>query len=1033
MSDHPLPPGLYEDLLTSGLERQLQQLLDHYVASPLDSGEAADRLGLHVADLVGRAVETLPERTRVAVGTRLVGAIARLLEADAAAAAGLADRSPTPDGLVLRAIRRQAPDGTDIALAPPLIPLLDTALLNNAPGEPSLGKQLASEIASADRIDAMIAFIRFSGIRPLLDALAAHTSAGRRLRILTTTYTGSTQPAALDALADLGAEIRVSYDTTTTRLHAKAWLFHRDSGTSTAYVGSSNLTHSAQVVGLEWNVRISGRRNPGVLHKAQAAFEGSWENGDFVGYDAAQFAAAVADAGDGAQGQPLLLSPIELRLEPFQERLLEQVEASRRRGHHRNLLVAATGTGKTVMAAVDYARLRATMPRARLLFVAHRAEILDQSLRTFRHALRDPSFGESWVGSRRPSRWDHVFASVQSIAAAGVDSIDPQHFDIVVVDEFHHAAAASYDRLLKRLRPRQLLGLTATPERADGMPILHWFDGRIAAELRLWDAIDQQRLAPFHYYGVHDGLDLTRIPWRRGRGYDAAALSNLVTGDSFLARMVLQQVASHVPDVHRMRALGFCVSVAHAQFMADQFRRAGIAAAAVTAETPTSARRDALSGLREGTCQALFTVDLFNEGVDIPDVDTLIMLRPTDSATIFMQQLGRGLRRSPGKAVCTVLDFVGHHHREFRFDERFRVLVGGTRRELQHQVASDFPLLPSGCHIALDPVAKDIVLASIRNALPARWAQMVGQVQAMLAGGRQAGLADFLAETGLSVEDVYANARCWSDLLQAAGAAVAPAGPQERSLRRALGRLLHIDDAARLQAYAGFAAGPTAPQPDDPRTSALLRMMIVAVAGQVLQEQDLSDAAALVWRHPQVLAELRELLPVLAERSDHLHHGLPGRPGVPLLIHARYTRQEILAALHQKSTRAMTPPWREGVYWAADQRADVFVFTIDKSADHFSPTTRYRDYAISRTLFHWESQSTTSATSATGRRYREHAQHGSEVLLFARRTNDERDFWFLGPASYVSHEGERPMAITWRLATPLPGDLYASFAATAVA
>jgi superfamily II DNA or RNA helicase len=195
------------------------------------------------------------------------------------------------------------------------------------------------------------------------------------------------------------------------------------------------------------------------------------------------------------------------------------------------------------MAALDYQRLRARLPRARLLFVAHREEILTQSRATFAHALRDASFGELWVGGRRPDDYEHVFASIQSLTATGADAIPPDHFDVVIIDEFHHAAASSYQRLLERLEPVELLGLTATPERSDGLPVLHWFDDRIAAELRLWDAIDQHRLTPFAYYGIADALDLREIPWRRGRGYDERALTNVITATDVWARYVLKQFA----------------------------------------------------------------------------------------------------------------------------------------------------------------------------------------------------------------------------------------------------------------------------------------------------------------------------------------------------------------------------------------------------------------------------------------------------------------------------------------------------------
>ncbi len=291
-------------------------------------------------------------------------------------------------------------------------------------------------------------------------------------------------------------------------MHAKAWLFHRPGGMSTAYIGSSNLTHQAQRTGLEWNVRVSAARNPSVVEKMAAVFDSYWEGGDFQPFNAEEFAANT-ESQSSTTGT--LLAPIEIRLYPFQERLLEQVAVAREQGRHANLLVAATGTGKTVMAAVDYAKLEKTLKRARLLFVAHSKEILEQSLVTFRHAVRDGDFGELWVGGEKPNHWDHVFASIQSLNASGLEHLDPGHFDVVIVDEFHHGAAKTYEGFLGFIKPKELLALTATPERADGLDILRWFDGRIAAELRLWDAIDQGRLVPFDYYGVHDNSDLTGV------------------------------------------------------------------------------------------------------------------------------------------------------------------------------------------------------------------------------------------------------------------------------------------------------------------------------------------------------------------------------------------------------------------------------------------------------------------------------------------------------------------------------------------
>jgi superfamily II DNA or RNA helicase len=563
-----------------------------------------------------------------------------------------------------------------------------------------------------------------------------------------------------------------------------------------------------------------------VIAKFGAVFESYWSGGDYIPYDSDQFEDEQQRAGRTDTGPHVILSPIELRPHPFQDRLLELVEVSRQRGHHRNLLVSATGTGKTVMAALDYGRLNEELSRSRLLFIAHREEILDQSLATFRYALRDPSFGEKWVSGARPARFEHVFASIQSLNASGVDALPPDHFDVVIVDEFHHAAAGSYERALDHLDPVELLGLTATPERSDGLPILHWFDDRIAAELRLWDAIDQQHLAPFLYFGIHDGLDLTDIPWRRGRGYEIEALSSRYTSSDAWARLVVKQLAEHV-EVGTMRGLGFCVSIEHARFMARHFNHHGIPCVAIWGDSRRADREAALRDLAAGDVKVVFSVDLFNEGVDVPNVDTVLMLRPTESPVLFLQQLGRGLRKAKNKAYCTVLDFVGTHRKEFRFDRRYRALLGGTRRDVERAVQMQFPFLPAGCNMQLDEKAAAVVLRSLREAIPSQWKAKVDELRSLRRERPDIGFAEYLDETGLDLDDIYPSStkrRGWSDLREDAHAPIRPSGPNEHILRRAVGRLLHIDDAERIATWlmrllpeprsADAAARPRRPSPD---------------------------------------------------------------------------------------------------------------------------------------------------------------------------------------------------------------------------
>jgi superfamily II DNA or RNA helicase/HKD family nuclease len=969
----PLNPGLYELLITDDLAAQMQMVDPVFrVTKPLAVADAPDRLALHLQQQVAVALEGLPESQRlergVSISRALIDRLTELL-ADTGAEA------PVTPGEVLHAVLSRRLDGSPRSISEPLIPLLDSTLLTNAPGEPNLWNQLRSEIDSATTVDVVMAFIRRSGIRPLLEVLRRHCAEGRSLRVLTTTYTGSTERAALDLLVDAGAEVKVSYDISGTRLHAKSWIFHRGAGPATAYIGSSNLTHSAQVTGLEWNVRLSAARNAPVLEKVVAVFDSYWQGGDFVPYVPEEFDEAQRRAGHAGADPELHLSPLDVHLWPYQERLLEQLEVASGKDRHRNLLVAATGTGKTVMAAVDYARLRPKLPRARLLFIAHRQEILDQARRTFRHVLRDGSFGEKWVCGQRPQHFEHVFASVQSLSQQTIDDMDVDHFDIVIIDEFHHSAAPSYDRILKRLSPRELLGLTATPERSDGVPILHWFDDHIAAELRLWDAIDQQHLAPFMYFGIHDQTDLTDVSWTRGKGYDVDALTGVYMAAQGWIEQIMARLGDHA-DIESMRCLAFCVGVEHARFVAEQFTALGLPAVAVSGGTPQADREAALQRLTTGEIKVVCSVDVFSEGVDVPNVDTILMLRPTESPVLFLQQLGRGLRKSPDKPHCTVLDFVGTHRKEFRYDRRFRALLGGTRRDLERSVQDGFPFLPAGCSLQLDKVAAEVVLRSVREAIPSRWPAKVLELQSLAKTRPNPKLSDFLAESGLELEDIYDGSRGWSDLRSAAGVPVLPSGPHEGALRKAVGRLLHLDDGARLEYYLRILQQDT--PPDVASLSLperrLLHMLTAQLTGQVLSTKDsVQSSVDMLWAHVQVRSELTEVAPLLHTRVGHIHHDLTLQPEVPLKVHARYTRTEILAGMGI-ATGAKVAAWQTGVYEAKDARAELLAFTLDKSSGGFSPTTRYRDYALSPSLIHWESQGVTrevgrpgSATSTTRR------------------------------------------------------------------
>ncbi|WNV74129.1 DUF3427 domain-containing protein [Geodermatophilus sp. DSM 44513] len=1024
-----VPTGLYEHLVTDRLSKDLATTpIDLVQLGTLDPADAHEALTRHIAHLAGRALraaggsDASAVSKQVELANRIVAAISAMApdstEPDAAV--------PDPARTLLAVAQPTGVPGPVTFPERPAVPLSTSALLVNGRGQPRIGYEVTREMASADRVDLLCAFIKWHGLRVLEDALAGLRERGARLRVITTTYMGATDQRALDRLVELGAEVKVSYETRTTRLHAKAWLFHRRTGMSTAYVGSSNLSRAALLDGLEWNVRLSTVEQSHLLTTFAETFDSYWADPSFEDYqprrDGDRLREALSAECGGPTDLPIEIATLDVRPFGYQREILDELQAEREvHDRWRNLVVMATGTGKTVVSALDYRRLRSAGTVERLLFIAHREELLTQSLSTFRHVLRQGDFGELFVGGQRPRQWRHVFGSVQSLTQLDLAELDPAHFDMVIVDEFHHAEAATYRRLLEHLQPKVLLGLTATPERTDGGDVRHWFDGRTAVELRLWEALEQGLLAPFQYFGIHDDVALDQLRWRRGRGYDVSELTNVYTGDDKRVRLVLQAVGEKVADPGRMRALGFCVSIQHAQYMAERFTAAGIPSRAVTSTTSREERATALAALRDRTVNVLFTVDLFNEGLDVPSVDTVLFLRPTESATVFLQQLGRGLRLSEDKACLTVLDFIGAQHQEFRFDLRFRALTGSSRRGLQRDVEQGFSTLPAGCHIELDRVAQQVVLDNIKQSLTVSWKGLV--VEASRAS--EPSLAGFLEETGVELEDLYrGTGRSWLDLKRAAGWDDSSPGPDDATLRGAFGRMLHLDDDERLRGIRELLGGAAG---DSERVRRLAAMLHFSLWGARTPFSSVEASLQRLLASPGRSNELLELTGVLHDRIHRVTPALEVAGDRPLHVHARYSRDEALAAFGMTD---LNGTWGSGVRWVPGDQADVFFVTLVKTEAHFSPTTMYADHAISPTLFQWESQNATAERSAVGQRYVKHREVGTSVHLFVREsktadgTLGTPSYLYAGPMSYVSHTGERPMRILWQLDHALPADVF---------
>jgi superfamily II DNA or RNA helicase len=1038
-----LVPGIYEQLLDEELKAAIEVQPElSAVFGKLDNEDAPHAYSQFLVDVISQALRNCQPARRIALVNRLVNLICATDGLDYLSRRTLIETEKP----LLLTVQAPAPDGKAAApLARPLTPLGTSSLLTGSRQDPPLEHEIRQEMLTSDRVDILVSFVKWSGLRLLEPAFADLEARKVPVRIVTTSYMGASDPEAIASLAARkNFSVKVSYDTQRTRLHAKAYHFFRGTGFSTAYIGSANMSHAAMTSGLEWTVKVTARDMSHILQRFEAEFATYWSSAEFETYDPSQeqrLREAISYAKPGGdRGEHRFFADITPH--PFQDRILDALAAARLAGQTRNLVVAATGTGKTIVAAFDYRRFAADWAKAGgsltrrppLLFVAHRREILQQARDCFRTVLRDANFGELLVDGDRPRDWVHVFASVQSVSAIQLwTSVAPEHYAFIVIDEAHHSTANSYRPILENFRPEVLLGLTATPERMDGSSILPDFGGQFAAEIRLPEALEEKLLCPFHYFGITDpvSLDEERF-WRNGK-YDVNALTDVYTGDDLRARqrlgVILESLKRYQPDLSRTRAIGFCASVKHARFMAKNFSH--LQAAVIVGETPTEQRAQLLADFRAGRIRFIFTVDVFSEGVDVPEINLVMFLRPTESLTIFLQQLGRGLRHHPEKDCLTVLDFIGQQDRRYRIDRKFAALLTRDRQRMDLEVENDFPHLPPGCNIQLERIAREHVLSAISEGLGNFQTFVLESLTTFEKDHQQPlNFTNFVQATGVSPLAILSR-YTWSHWKALATQQPIPKDPDLHECRKSLRRVLLRTDPTSLEQLDRLAVTNRAEdvvRSLEPAQALGLHYLLWADTGKKLEVESVEESLAKWHRNESARRDLQEV--VAWRRRQHVFATREIKLPFPcgLHLHAAYGALEIKAALGL-STFHRKGPTGVGVMPVKALRCYVHLVTFRKSDADFSPTTRYRDYPISRTELHWETQSGTSQESPVGQNYLNFKDRGYTILFFARLERKIEDetapFVFLGQAKrLISAKGNRPIAMVWELEHPMPAVFF---------
>ncbi|TXC76928.1 DEAD/DEAH box helicase [Luteibaculum oceani] len=1033
--------GIYEEIVTKLVKHQLNNVVKSSFfikTSKLDKEEASTILSKHLSQTIKYALDYIKGDNSITLQIEIANKIILLLKKE------LENEEFENDlvvieGEILKAIFSKIDSdysNLDLHLKEitPYTRLTHSELFTGGNAGLSLESELKKEILSSNEIDLLVSFIKFKGIIILLKELKEFTRKGGKLRVITTTYMGASDYKAIQLLSELpNTQVKISYNTGNERLHAKAYLFKRNTGFHTAYIGSSNFSRTALTDGLEWNLKITTKEVGHIISKFQKTFDTYWQSGDFEQFDNTIHKEKLVNSlkqGKGTKSNQVVSNYFEIKPYPFQQEILEKLEVERLlHNRNKNLIVAATGTGKTVISAFDYKRFR-SKSSDKLLFLAHRKEILEQSRSTYQGILRDNNFGELWVDGHIPDSFDHVFASIQTLNNRINNlNLSDKYYDFIVIDECHHLTANSYRKIINYFKPKVFLGLTATPERMDGSNILEDFHGKIAAEIRLPEALNRKLLCPFQYFGITDSIDLTKVSWERGR-YVTSELSSIYTANDRRVNEILDALEKYTKDPSDVRALGFCVSIEHAQYMAEKFNLAGYKASCLTSKN-THLRGTVKNKLLKKEINYLFVVDIFNEGVDIPEIDTVLFLRPTESLTIFLQQLGRGLRLADNKESLTVLDFVGNARPEYNFEGKFRALVGKTKTPVIKEIEDNFPHLPLGCSIILEKKAKNFILENITKATSLNRNQLILKIQHFQNHtSLELNLKNFIEFYNIPLQIIYKRGG-WKRLCQMAGTLKEFDSKNEKEIVTAISKkwlscsstsyFKFILSLARRQ----FKCVTSELNEAQQKMLLMLHYDIWQSAGRF---QSLEESISELGENPILIDEIIEILEVLIDRVDFKEINITLPYNQPLKVHSRYTRDQILAAFGL-STFEKKSSSREGVAFNPKLNTELLFINLIKSEENFSPTTMYDDYAINETLFHWQSQNSAGPNTPKGISYINHKNDGKNILLFIREKNKDEygntmGYVFSGKAAIEDHYGTKPMNIKWKLKEPLPHYLW---------
>ncbi len=917
----------------------------------------------------------------------------------------------------------------------------DRLILNERLRNRTMLKTLKEELSTCKEFIFIVSFIRFSGLQLLISKLKELEEQGIKGRILTSVYMNITEPKALKKLMDFkNIEVKI-YNANRDSFHTKSYIFKRKNNQDTIIVGSSNISQQALLFGEEWNLKV--KRDSGDIHEsAMNHFNKLWNSEESLSLtdELLERYKSYRDSKDRSRDYTfdfLEERKENKRISPnsMQEEILANLKNLRRKNKKRAVVIAATGTGKTYLSAFDIKNCG----YKRILFIAHREELLKGAHRTYTTLFNKDRMG-FFTGNEKSYKSDILFATIQTLSKDEyLYRFKEDEFDYIVVDEFHHSAANSYNRVISYFKPNFLLGLTATPERMDGRDILEICDYNIAGEIRLKEALERELLVPFHYFGIQDSsVDYSSIPERNGRFVEEKLSKELSQNKRI--KFIVEGIEDYLYDGDRMRALGFCVDKNHARFMANEFNLKGIKSEVIIADTPRSARERILEELRMGRIQVIFTVDIFNEGIDIPELNLILMLRPTESSTIFIQQLGRGLRKHKEKDFVTILDFIGNYRKNFIGAKTLIREFDGGRREVRDSGLEDMLTLPYGSNIEFDRVCQRRILdklGKIRYTSKTYARDIYMEVKNRL--GRPLNPTDFINE-----EDSYrivvrsfnsfkeARIACGdeenlkddiyqSNVLMRLDRMYPLKRPHEIMI---LKMLLELgSDGVSLEEVIAY-LGLDRSLPQQKRVIRAFKELAEEDKNSISFGRIEGDNFHFNGRFIEALRddnfnrEFFERIKLLIKTYEKDFKVLDGN----LEIHKKYSRLDLQILLDSDVPKGS---WRAGYAKAGNEICLFITMEKDKSLDEH---LKYDNYFDNQNVVQWISQSKTSHNSKIGKMFVEHEKQGIKIHIFIRREREiqgeTQDFIYLGEAKYSESHGDKPMYLKWQLNDKVPDKIF---------